>query len=99
MPKLKTQSANAEETLACFARDLQERGNGTAPNGARYRLMTVGRDRATAVERVYQGQRTVVVGFSDRTFLTPLLARAWALVDGRHEYAEGVSLCQREMLV
>lgn len=88
-----------EEQLARFRTDLEKNCFGMAPNGATYRLTLIDKNKALAVERTHRGDRTMIVGFSSRSFQDSVMARAWAVLDGRHEYLTGVSLLKRKLLV
>ncbi len=88
-----------DERLTRFCRDIENNGSGLGPNGAYYRLMPLNNEMALAVERVYRGERTVIVGFSSRSFPDPVMARSWAILDGRHEYQPDIPLLNRKLLV
>ncbi len=88
-----------EQQLTKFHADLEKNGFGMAPNGASYRLTMIDKDKALAVERIHRGERTVIIGFSSRSFQDSAMARSWAVLDGRHEYMPDVSLLKRKLLV
>lgn len=92
-------TATMNDRLIRFRRDLEKDGGGLGPNGAYYRLILLKDDKTLAVERVYRGERSVVIGFSNRNFPDPVMARSWAILDGRHEYQPDIPLLSRQMLV
>lgn len=82
-----------------FSLDLEQNGGGLGPNGAIYRLILLKKNNVLAVERLFRNERTVIVGFSSRSFSDPVMARSWAILDGRHEYRPDIPLLKRQLLV
>lgn len=91
--------ADMNNVLNQFSLDLEQNGSGLGPNGAIYRLIVLNKNKVLAVERVFRNERTVIVGFSSRSFPNPVMARSWAILDSRHEYRPDIPLLKRKLLV
>jgi hypothetical protein len=83
-----------------FERDLEFKGGGYAPNGARYLLTHFGSQDIPCCERLSPDgkERDTIFGCNGNTFPTLDTARHWAIADGRHEYAPGKPMHERELL-
>ena len=78
-----------------FERDLRFKGVGYRPNGARYMMTHYGSQDQPCCERIYQGNREMILGFSGETFASLEAAILWAIADGRRVIQPNVPLSQR----
>jgi hypothetical protein len=77
-----------QNSLETFERDLEFKGCGYAPNGARYLLTHYGPQDQPSCERTHQGKREIILGLNGETFGSLDAARAWAGQDGRREISD-----------
>ena len=81
-----------------FGRNLECLGAARAPNGAHYLLTHPGSNDVPCVQRVYQGNRETILGFSGVNFESLDAARAWAIADGIREIEPYVPLSERKLV-
>jgi len=86
------------ETIEQFQKKLEFTGCAVAPNGVTYKMTSYGNPHRPAVERTFQGNREIIVGFHMGCFETMEAARRWAVSDGRYEFKPGVSIWKRKQI-